>query len=79
MLPGDAKKAESTWQAWKSSDTLKFNLVKDAPLPLSSDLVEMEDMSDASLPQGTDDKTQHQQRNFNKLAKAQPSNFCLPP
>lgn len=57
VLPGDPKKAESTWQAWKSSDTFKFNLIKDAPLPLSAELVEMEDMSDASLPQGTDDKT----------------------
>lgn len=57
ILPADPKIADAVWQHWKGTDIFKYNLVKDAPLPLSSELVEIEEMSEMALPQGTDDKT----------------------
>ena len=56
-LPGESKATDSTWQHWKGTDVFKFHLVKDAALPLSADLVEMEDLSEEALPSSTDDKT----------------------
>ena len=56
-MPGDQKMAESTWTHWKGTDVFKNNLIKDATLPLSLELLDMEDLSEEALPTGTDDKT----------------------
>eukprot|EP00435_Cladocopium_sp_Y103_P075831 s119_g66.t1 len=49
--------SEGTWQYWRNSDLFRFNLVKDAVLPLSSELVEIEDLSELALPSTTDAST----------------------
>lgn len=52
-FPGDTKAMEPVWQFWKGSDIMRNNLVKDCPLPLTVDLLEMEDLADDSLPTTT--------------------------
>ena len=56
-MPADAKESETTWQFWKNTELFQKNLVQNAELPLSSELVQIEDLSDLALPNSTDSTT----------------------